>query len=113
MAVEIIYFLPLIMAAVSPGLATWRRLIGRLLARGRDCLEGVTQPGALAMAGPRVGGAGRAAFRLSGAIGLVVMSLVAAQFYLSQSSVVAWIEQSTQQNLAVSLMRQPEFRHLH
>jgi inner membrane protein len=113
MAVELVYFLPLIVAAVSPGLTTWRRWGGRLLARGRDCLEGVSQPGALAMAGPRVGGAGRAAFRLSGAIGLVLVCLALAQFYLSQSRVVAWIEQSTQQNLAVSLMRQPEFRHLH
>ena len=64
---------------------------------------------------PRGGGRAerrRAVFRLGGAVGLVAVSLVAAQLYLSQSRVVAWIEQSTQQNLAVSLMRQPEFRHL-
>jgi inner membrane protein len=128
-AVELVYFMPLIVAALSPSLATLRRWLWSLMAPFRRLLGpgmngGLPVPAtgatgdssdsmpALAAVGPQTGGGTRAVFRLGGAIGLVAVSLVAAHLYLSQSRVVAWIEQSTQQNLAVSLMRQPEFRHL-
>jgi inner membrane protein len=103
MAVELVYFLPLVVAALAPGLHTWRRRLGKVLRPSRAL--SVTGPG------PRLTGTS-AVFRLGGAIGLVAISLMFAQVYLSQSRMVAWIEQSTQQNLAVSLMRSAEFRHL-
>jgi hypothetical protein len=113
--VELVYFLPLVIAAVLPGLATWKRWGARLLARGKaltlpaESLGG----GELMLAGNPSSGSARAVGRLTGAVALVALCLVTAQLYLSQSRVVAWIEHSTQQNLAVSLMRTPQFRHLH
>jgi inner membrane protein len=100
-AVEMVYFMPLILAAISPSAASLRRWMSALL------------PARLVAAVPPVGGNTRAVFKLGGAIGLVAVSLMTAQVYLSQSRMVAWIEQSTQENLAVSLMRTPRFRHLH
>ncbi len=131
--VEMVYFLPLVLAALLPGLATWRRWGARLLATPsrqtclgtpvareparllspEPALAGDPMPRALVLGGSR-GAVGVApAYRLTGAVALVALCLVIAQVYLSQSRVVAWIEHSTQQNLAVSLMRNPQFRHLH
>jgi inner membrane protein len=113
--VELVYFMPLLVAAVSPGLATWRRWLGHLggwFRRSSALDGGPVLPVAVVGAGTRATGTGRAVFRLGGAVGLVAVSLMVAHLYLSRSALVAWIEQSTQQNLAVSLMRHPKFRHL-
>jgi inner membrane protein len=137
-AVELVYFMPLVLAAISPRLTTlgrWLRGLVSLVRLGVGLGQPVLTMGTAtatatvtrtetgtgtetetAMARgttTRIPGSARALFRLAGAIGLVAVSLALAHVYLSQSRVVAWIEQSTQQNLAVSLMRQPEFRHLH
>jgi inner membrane protein len=113
--VELVYFMPLVVAALSPALATWRRWFGRVgtWLRGAPALDGAPAlPVAVVGAGTRASGAGAAVVRLSGAVALVAVCLMAAHLYLSRSALVAWIEQSTQQNLAVSLMRHPKFRHL-
>ena len=115
-AVELVYFMPLVIAGIAPGLTRiggWlRRLWGTVPAAAAVLPGAPGNSGSLVATQPQLTGGARAVFKLTGAVALVAVSLGIAQVYLSQSRVVAWIEQSTQENLAVSLMREPRFRHL-
>jgi inner membrane protein len=111
-AVEAVYFTPLMVLACLPGIATWKRWLRweRLLPRREPAalLAPIAAP--VPVAAP-VFSARQASFRVAGIIAAVALSLAAAQVYLRESRIVAWIEQSTHDGLAVSMARRPH-RHM-
>jgi hypothetical protein len=104
-AVEIVYFLPLALLSCSPSLARLRRWGARMIAFFRRDVEAraaLAAPLPVAVFNPR-----RTAFQLGGIVAAVAATLALAQVYLRESRVVAWIEQSTHESLAVSMGRRP------
>jgi inner membrane protein len=97
-AIEVIYFAPLALAAFAPSRRWWKR---RLKALARNPL-------------PPAGGEDRGyrrqftparLVRLAAVVTSVAITIVAAQTYWRISGVVAWIERSTRDSVAVSLPR--------
>jgi inner membrane protein len=103
--VEIVYFGPLALAACAPALGWWRQQLGRLASwrKANGVMAAVTIP---------VFTPTRGAFRVAGIIATVAVTMAAAQVYLRNSPVVAWIEQSTQENVAVSMAARRSNRHM-
>ena len=97
-AVEFVYFLPITIASLLPSRVTLRRWFGR-----------VTEP--LRMVPSRF--TRRASTRIVAAVGLTVLSMAFANRVLRDSRLVSWIERSTDQGVAVSVMTRPQFRHYH
>lgn len=108
-AVELVYFLPLVLTSLVASFARIRQWVDRLL----DWMGLGSKPPIPVPVRPRRLRMHDMSLRLLGVMGAVAITLAVAHVHLSQSRLVAWIEQSTQQSLAVSLMRNPEFRHLH
>jgi inner membrane protein len=100
-AVELVYFAPLILLAVAPGWAFWQRLFARITAWWRSVPPTLVPVPVVT----RTFSARRAAVHVCAIVAVIAGSLAVAQAYLRDSRVVAWIEQSTHDSLAVSLAR--------
>lgn len=116
-AVEFVYFLPVTLAAFTPARARLACWFGRL-AFWRNRLPAVTAPvlanGSLApVAAVAMPFGRRATTRVVAVVGLTVLSMAFANQVLRESRLIAWIERSTEQGVAVSLMTRPQFRHYH
>ena len=110
-AVEMVYFLPLTLLSFAPSLRTLGRWLAPLAFWRRPLTLGAP---VLAVApANRWHGVRRAAVRVTGIVAVVFCSMAFAKYYLRDSRLVSWIEQSTQENLAVSMMSHPKYRHLH
>jgi inner membrane protein len=108
-AVEMVYFMPAVLIAFGPSLNRLRRWAASLAFWKKIDLAAP----ALVPVPVRARPFRSAAFRVSGLVAVLFFSMAFANYYLRDSRVVSWIESSTQQNLAVSLMSRPQFRHLH
>ena len=111
-AVELVYFMPLVIVALAPPLRTLGRWLAPL-AFWRRPLGVVAATALVPVPVTRMRAVRSAAVRAGGVVVLVISSMALAQYHLRDSRLVSWIEQSTQQNLAVSMMSRPQFRHLH
>jgi inner membrane protein len=108
--VEMVYFLPTVLIAFAPSVAAMRRWGSQLAFwRRLDLFAPAPVPVPVHADRPLR----RAAFRVTGLVAVLFFSMAFANYYLRDSRIVSWIEQSTQKNLAVSMMSRPQFRHLH
>jgi inner membrane protein len=117
MCIEMVYFLPLTMIALAPGLAVWRRWSQRVAAWFMKTPAEIVanlQPAALVpVVAPRPAlTVRRAAARVMVVCAVFSGSLALAQTTLRDSRPVAFLERAHDQTIAVSLQQTPKYRHL-
>jgi inner membrane protein len=109
LAIELIYFAPVVLLTFAPAFerlhALWRRLVGS----GRRITPPAHVPAAAVR--PRFTSR-RAAFQVAGILAVVTLCVITAELWLRHCRVVAWIEHSTHESLAVSMAHRVP-RHLH
>ena len=113
MGIEMIYFLPLTIAALAPSLPMLRRWLAPMFARMFTTVSATVSAAVSTTAATVVSAPVRtAALRVSTIVVVFTLSLAFAQLVLRDSAAVAWLESAHDQTIAVSLQQRPQFQHL-
>jgi inner membrane protein len=117
MCIEMIYFLPLTLGALSPSWTVvqgWARRISAWFLKTQAEIRAIAQTSpALAAVKIPVFTPRRAAARVLVVGAVFALSLALAQTTLRDSRPVAWLESAHDETIAVSLQQTPQYRHLH